>query len=355
MEAKFTLLLSIEPEGFNFNFLGKNFLLYLRDGFGRILFKNGEFFQMEKIGKKLPPFPQFDISNSIQIVSSQFRLEKKLKNSLSIDQPAFSKEEGDLLSGFSGVQPKNRVIASEQGVRTPKSGELSNALLKYETLPGITFVEHILLRVANKMGFDTPSSFLIVDHQKEKSPFLRNISTGLVVERFDNIEGATYYDLMGYLKKNIYPELGDKYDLTIGELFEGVEKILPEKEVQILAEYFYFNYLAENGDLHLKNIGIMEKNGELSLTPFYDIVNTAIYNFTPSLGLKLSKTLYKERFTEKELLEVLSPYLLPSRQREIKEQFSHQLVETLSQLNFSLYPKGKEMAESLKGRYLEKR
>jgi hypothetical protein len=36
---------------------------------------------------------------------------------------------------------------------------------------------------------------------------------------------------------------------------------------------------------------ISKKDGQIHLTPFYDIVNTAIYNFTPSLGLKLFPTL----------------------------------------------------------------
>jgi hypothetical protein len=346
------ILNSIKPEGYTLHLIGEDFLNFLVDGLGRVFFKKGKLGKMKKIGKRLPPFPEVKVEESIKVVSFDFEVEEKLRNSLSINRPAFGREEGELLSGFSGVQPKNRVVASQKGVKTPGKGELSNALLKYESYFGITLVEHILLRVAERMGFPTPASFVIVDQQLEKSPFLRSISTGLVVERFDNQEGTIYYDLMEYLKEKRCPNLKDKYDLTIEELFQKVEKILPEGEVQLLAKYFYFNYLAKNGDLHLKNIGLMEKNGQIHLSPFYDIVNTAVYGFKTSLGLKLSPSCYKEEFSERELGKVLAKYLTPVEREEIIEQFREEISTILPQLNLSSYPNGEKIGEELRKIYL---
>ena len=52
----------------------------------------------------------------------------------------------------------------------------------------------------------------------------------------------------------------------------------PQLEILHLLRQYAFSYLICNGDLHAKNISLYTlENGTITLTPLYDLINTAIY------------------------------------------------------------------------------
>ena len=108
--------------------------------------------------------------------------------------------------------------------------------------------------------------------------------TGLVVSRFDGhfphkrpVEDAA--QLLG-----VYPS--EKYNVSFEEVCEAVLNVVaaPLVAARGLAQQLAFAWLSGNGDLHAKNVSVMDSGRGFELTPVYDIPSTLPYGDT-SLAL----------------------------------------------------------------------
>lgn len=108
--------------------------------------------------------------------------------------------------------------------------------------------------------------------------------TGLVVSRFDGhfphkrpVEDAA--QLLG-----VYPS--EKYNVSFEEVCEAVLNVVaaPLVAARGLAQQLAFAWLSGNGDLHAKNVSVMDSGRGFELTPVYDIPSTLSYGDT-SLAL----------------------------------------------------------------------
>ncbi|MDK8305782.1 type II toxin-antitoxin system HipA family toxin [Corynebacterium imitans] len=108
--------------------------------------------------------------------------------------------------------------------------------------------------------------------------------TGLVVSRFDGhfphkrpVEDAA--QLLG-----VYPS--EKYNVSFEEVCEAVLNVVaaPLVAARGLAQQLAFAWLSGNGDLHAKNVSVMDSGRGFELTPVYDIPSTLPYS-DPSLAL----------------------------------------------------------------------
>lgn len=149
--------------------------------------------------------------------------------------------------------------------------------------------EHFFLEYARRISFrnGVVSSHLVRDITGR---------SGLLIQRFDRgIDGnghlARYAVEDACQLLNLYP--ADKYEVTALRLAQAVvEKTSqPILVAQELVRQFAFAWLTGNGDLHAKNISIIESSGKFRLAPVYDIPSTAPYG-DQSMALKL---LGKER------------------------------------------------------------
>ena len=130
--------------------------------------------------------------------------------------------------------------------------------------------ENLSLQIAKACGLSVNKTKIIKD---------ANSVEALLVERFDrewdskNKMWLRHHQEDACQFLNRYP--ADKYNLSFQEIANGIQNLAASPEIEILKllQLKAFSYLMGNGDLHAKNISLL--NDQLS--PCYDIVCTALY------------------------------------------------------------------------------
>jgi hypothetical protein len=312
-------------------------LKYLDDTFGRVSTIN--------TNKKEILF-DLEINSyedSIKYVED-FNIEKDLLESFEFDLPPREKRVNT--SYISGFQPKATIVVNNNELRFAEKNEYTNAILKYANKDFflINTVENMFLNFARfELNFDVMPSFLLIDRQLRKSEFLRDTKDLFITKRFDE-KNKEYFEvnmLMGKSSK-------EKYNSSIEEIFEKMQKFLDKKELLKLAKYYYFNFLIGNGDSHAKNFSIIKENNTYKVAPLYDTVNTHIYGFNYSLGIPLSKDIKDENFSENELLITLDNYVDASKLLFIKNILKEKIENYINKTPFEEFENGKKIKDKLK-------
>jgi len=177
-----------------------------------------------------------------------------------------------------GAIPKLPLSISRQGwdgrIGLPsRFGDVdrSDIILKLEnsaTYPGIIELEQLALEVHRDAGFDVPRFWAV------EVSGLR----GLAVERFDRSpQGAplfmeSLYSIMASGSRQISNHYSASYD-RIGQVLDSprIQLVSDRKRAKMhLFERLVMALLTGNGDLHLENLSIIEKDGELGFSPVYD-------------------------------------------------------------------------------------
>ena len=70
-----------------------------------------------------------------------------------------------------------------------------------------------------------------------------------------------------------------KYNGSYMDIAQCIHRYIPAwmPDMERFFELVVFNYIYANGDAHLKNFSVMLKDGDYSLTPAYDLLNTALH------------------------------------------------------------------------------
>lgn len=135
--------------------------------------------------------------------------------------------------------------------------------------------EYYSMLLAAKCGIKTAKNKIVKD---------KNNNKGLLVERFDRERKDNKLlmhhqeDACQFLEK--YPS--EKYRISLNQIADKIMILSTAAPVMILEllKQYCFSYLLGNGDLHAKNISLLQKNGSsfIELSPAYDIITTSIYN-----------------------------------------------------------------------------
>lgn len=162
----------------------------------------------------------------------------------------------------------NDTIAPPTKTRTPG---LTDVVLKFErtaSYPGITEIEALALDTAKKAGFEVPRYWL--------TSF--NDMPAIAVERFDRDENQaplpveTIYSILasgGVKLQHHYDYSYDKIATAIlGSAIELCTDV--DKGIEHLFKRIIFSLLTGNGDLHLENLSIIQRNGVREFSPVYD-------------------------------------------------------------------------------------
>lgn len=201
---------------------------------------------------------------------------------------------------LSGVQPKYSMVVDNGTLRFSKEGEQGHYILK--PAPTALFIldkeycpanEYLTMQLAkNVYGIETAPCCLCV---------FGNGQMAYLVRRFDIRPDGTKYaqedfaQLAGLSKANGGDDF--KYNiLSYEDCGELIRKHIKAAPVELLKFFrlVVFNYLTLNDDAHLKNFSIIEKkNGDYTLTPAYDLMNTSLHLSSPSI-FALKKGLFKE-------------------------------------------------------------
>ncbi|RKZ69591.1 MAG: hypothetical protein DRQ44_02845 [Gammaproteobacteria bacterium] len=160
----------------------------------------------------------------------------------------------------------------------------TDILLKLENTaqyPGIIELEALGLAIHKDAGFEIPRFWEVT---------VENLNA-IAIERFDREEnGSTVfmesiYSILASGNDDIDNHYSAPYDL-IGKAIDStrVQLVSDRKAAKThLLERLIMSMLTGNGDLHLENLSIYERNGKLAFTPVYDPVPMRAYSIHNAL------------------------------------------------------------------------
>lgn len=175
----------------------------------------------------------------------------------------------------SGVQNKisgSRLTLPLQGGAKIKDKQF---ILKFDSseMPDLVENESHSLRLARLCGIKVNDAKVIQDEIGEKA---------LLVTRFDRQWRPEKNSFLRFHQEDAcqfldrYP--ADKYNVTMQEIAEGLQEFCESPQIEILKllKLTAFSYLLGNGDLHGKNISLLQKSIS-EISPAYDLVCTYVY------------------------------------------------------------------------------
>lgn len=173
---------------------------------------------------------------------------------------------------ISGVQPKAQIQLAPDRASLELVEQGGHYLLKPDVMayPCLPANEHVTMVLAARCGIVVPSHGLLR---------LTDGSLAYVVRRFDRTEEG---------RKLVQEDLcsisglrsGDKYDSSAERCLSLVRQHAadPADAARRLFLQLCFSDWVGNGDLHLKNISLVERDdGRYTLSPAYDLFSTRLY------------------------------------------------------------------------------
>jgi len=146
-------------------------------------------------------------------------------------------------------------------------------------LPFMGLNEHLFMSFAkNAYAFDVPWTAIIIG--KEDFHY--------VVKRYDRYDNYKYEQRDFAQIMNIKSD--QKYFTTSEKLFDAIGEVIKSKEERIkFLEFYFFSFIIEHADLHVKNISSLNigKDKQI-LSPLYDLISNGVYRGdSDELGLPL--------------------------------------------------------------------
>lgn len=196
-------------------------------------------------------------------------------------------------AGFSisGVQTKGFIGKATGTSLSPILGTGKNSLyiikptlVRFDLPSDSPANEHVTMQMAKQLyGIRTAECCFMK---------FANGTPAYVTRRFDynkDEEKLNQEDFASVLQANIDHDGAYKYMAKSYEDFGDV--LSPLNKVEFI-RILIFNFLTGNGDAHLKNFSILETpDGDMQLSPAYDLMNTKLHIQDASLALNLFRTL----------------------------------------------------------------
>jgi serine/threonine-protein kinase HipA len=180
-----------------------------------------------------------------------------------------------------GVQAKvsaNRITLPGRLKNAPEA--IIKINLDPKKLPHLIENEQFFMTLAKSCGLPTPRTRIIHDAAG---------AAGLWIERFDRSgDGNRIHQEDGCQILGIYP--AEKYNTSARAIGYGIKQVCRTwaKEILHFIELYAFSILIGNGDLHAKNVSVLESpQGLLRLSPAYDLLSTLPYK-DDRMALKLN-------------------------------------------------------------------
>lgn len=182
---------------------------------------------------------------------------------------------------LAGVQDK--LSAGMISLPVAQAGKRFILKLNAPEFPFVVENEFLMFRYARKLRIPVSNVQLVHDVGGR---------AGLLVERFDRLTGTDGSQVRlavedGAQVLGLYP--ADKYSVPFGEVCAALAAhcSAPLPALRNLALQLAFAWLSGNGDLHAKNVSIVQSPlGEYTIAPVYDIPSTVVYgDKTLALGI----------------------------------------------------------------------
>lgn len=231
--------------------------------------------------------------------NSESKIENDIFENFSDIKKRLKDGEDPSQSPLAGVQEKISADRISIPIAIKKKNKSYILKLASTEFPEVIQNENVCLEIAKYCGLIVNKAKIIKDSSGEEA---------LLVERFDRewiIKAKQWNrhhqeDACQFLDR--YP--ADKYRIAFQDIAKGITEIStsPEIEVLKLLQLKAFSYLIGNGDLHAKNISLIQKNetSGIQLSPIYDVLCTALYG-DQNMALKMdgkNQNLKRKNFLE---------------------------------------------------------
>ncbi|MFO7526615.1 MAG: HipA domain-containing protein, partial [Ignavibacteriaceae bacterium] len=128
--------------------------------------------------------------------------------------------------------------------------------------------EDLTMRLAKEIVLDVPLHGLIYSKDQKLTYFIK---------RFDRYGKGKKYAVEDFAQLS-GNNRNTKYNYSMEKVAGIIESFctFPAIEKVKLFKLIIFNFLIGNEDQHLKNFSLISKDNKVTLTPFYDLINTTI-------------------------------------------------------------------------------
>lgn len=196
-----------------------------------------------------------------------------------------------------GVQPKlSAKLKVTEGIFevTDRGGEF---ILKPQNVlyPQLPENEDLTMRLAEKIQLEIPMHGLIYSKDQKLTYFIK---------RFDRYGKGNKYSVEDFAQL-AGKSRDTKYDYSMEKVAGIIDNYctFPAIEKIKLFKLTIFNFLTGNEDQHLKNFSLITKDNKVTLTPFYDLINTTISLANPIEEFALPIKGKKNKLNRKILVE----------------------------------------------------
>ncbi len=174
-----------------------------------------------------------------------------------------------------GIQPKlSAKLKIKEGVFevVDNGGEF---ILKPQNnmYPQLPENEDLTMKLAREIGLEIPLHGLIYSKDQKLTYFIK---------RFDRYGKGKKYAVEDFAQLS-GNNRSTKYNYSMEKVAGLIDKFctFPAIEKVKLFKLTIFNFLVGNDDQHLKNFSLITKDNKVTLTPFYDLINTTISLINP--------------------------------------------------------------------------
>ncbi|MBX7491257.1 type II toxin-antitoxin system HipA family toxin [Helicobacter turcicus] len=256
-KAIFYEIIDVLPEGIDLKIMLKAFncktpiqlLPYLRNCIGDFSFSSN-----------------IDDNNFQKFINSNINLEQKFPNILNaflnINQQNLNPEsliyKPNQRLSLSGYQHKLQVSIIDNVIEE----NYADFILKpaNDDFYNLAINEHLNVNFMSEFGFEVPLNAIVYDEILGQYHYL--------IKRFDRDEM-----FLPQISLNALMHSKDKYEGSIEKICSFLKDKLSNAQKKLFLQYIYANALLFNNDLHKKNISFVFDNGELKLSPAYDVIN----------------------------------------------------------------------------------
>ena len=141
----------------------------------------------------------------------------------------------------------------------------------------------------------------------------------------------------------------DKYHGSYEQIAKAIQKhsVTPGLDVVNFFELVLFSFLTGNADMHLKNFSLLEQPGlGMTLSPAYDLVNTALVNPADEEEMALTLNGRKKKLNKQDFVAAMHTLKVEEKQQEnIFKKMSNALPQWHELIDSSF------MSEAYKAQY----
>lgn len=186
-------------------------------------------------------------------------------------------DEGGFFS-LAGAQDKIPLLKKGENYFIPQGGQATTHIVKppnrfHQALDSV-YNEYFCMQLAEQVGLEVPKTFIVED----EVPFyvIERYDRAIIENKVQRIHQQDFCQAAGVLSSQKYeilggPSIKNNYHMILNHSSNVIH------DSRRFLKWILFNLLIGNNDSHSKNISFLLEKQSAKLSPFYDILSTAVY------------------------------------------------------------------------------